>query len=154
MTASAPSTASVHVHADPERVFDYFTRPEAIVRWMGDYALLEPTPAASSPSTSTACRSAAATLRSTGPPAAAQLGHAGSDRLPPGASTLQVTLTPRDGGTTVTIVRAGLPAPEDRQHRLGWPHFLDRLVIAAAGGDPGPDPWAATPPATTPHPTT
>jgi hypothetical protein len=55
---------------------------------------------------------------------------------------VEVTLTPHHGGTTVTIVHAGLPAPEDRQHRLGWPHFLERLVIAATGGDPGPDPWA------------
>lgn len=67
-------------------------------------------------------------------------GHAGSERLPPGASTVEVTLTSRDGGTTVTIVHAGLPAREDRQHRLDWPHFLDRLAIAAAGGDPGPRP--------------
>jgi uncharacterized protein YndB with AHSA1/START domain len=74
-------------------------------------------------------------------------GHAGSNRLPPGASTVEVTLTPQDGGTTVTIVHAGLPAPEAQQHRLGWLHFLERLVIAAAGGDPGPDPWAAKPPA-------
>jgi len=66
-----------------------------------------------------------------------------STRFPPGASTVEVTLTPRNGGTTVTIVHAGLPEPEARQHRLGWPHFLARLVIAAASADPGPDPWAA-----------
>ncbi len=139
MTASAPYTASVHIDADPDRVFDYFTRPEAIVRWMGDYAMLDPTPGGQF------------TLDINGVPVRGRYlaidrprrlllswGHAGSDRLPPGASTLEVTLTPRDGGTTVTIVHAGLPAPEDRQHRLGWPHFLDRLVIAAAGGDPGP----------------
>jgi uncharacterized protein YndB with AHSA1/START domain len=73
-------------------------------------------------------------------------GHAGSDRLPPGASTVEVTFTPRGGGTTVTIVHAGLPEPEDRQHRLGWGHFLERLALAAAGSDPGPDPWATHPP--------
>src|SRR6266511_4251997 len=44
MTASAPYTASVHIDADPERVFDHFTRPDAGVRWMGDYAALDPTP--------------------------------------------------------------------------------------------------------------
>jgi hypothetical protein len=26
-------------------------------------------------------------------------------------------------------------------HRGGWEHYLDRLVVAAADGDPGPDPW-------------
>src|SRR6266496_4304751 len=44
VTTAAPYTASVHIDADPERVFDHFTRPDAIVRWMGDYAALDPTP--------------------------------------------------------------------------------------------------------------
>ena len=143
MTTAAPYTASVHIDADPERVFDHFTRPDAIVRWMGDYAALDPTPGGQF------------TLDLNGVPVRGRYlavdrprrlllswGHAGSERLPPGASTVEVTLTPHHGGTTVTIVHAGLPAPEDRQHRLGWPHFLERLVIAATGGDPDPDPWA------------
>jgi uncharacterized protein YndB with AHSA1/START domain len=37
-------TASVHIDAPPERVYEYFTRPEAIVSWMGEYALLEAEP--------------------------------------------------------------------------------------------------------------
>jgi len=36
--------ASVHIDAPPERVWEYFTRPDAIVQWMGEYALLEPEP--------------------------------------------------------------------------------------------------------------
>jgi uncharacterized protein YndB with AHSA1/START domain len=148
MTAAEPTTASVHVDADPERVFDYFTQPEAILRWMGDYAVLDPVPGGQF------------TLDINGVPVRGRYlaverphrlllswGHAGSDRLPPGASTLEVILTPSDGGTTVTVVHTGLPAPEVEQHRLGWAHFLERLVVAAAGGDPGPDPWAAAPPA-------
>ena len=42
MTVEEPYTASVHVDAEAGRVFDYFTDPEAILRWMGDYAVLEP----------------------------------------------------------------------------------------------------------------
>jgi uncharacterized protein YndB with AHSA1/START domain len=148
MTASEPYTTRVHIRADPERVFDYFTKPQAILRWMGDYAVLDPVPGGRF------------TLDINGVPVRGRYlevdrprrlllswGHAGSDRLPPGASTVEVTLTPSDGGTTVTIVHAELPAPEARQHHLGWSHFLARLVIAAGGGDPGPDPWAAAPPA-------
>ena len=26
-------------------------------------------------------------------------------------------------------------------HGTGWGHFLERLGQAAAGADPGPDPW-------------
>jgi uncharacterized protein YndB with AHSA1/START domain len=148
MMASEPYTTSVHVRADPERVFDYFTKPEAILRWMGDYAVLDPVPGGQF------------TLDINGVPVRGRYlevdrprrllvswGHAGSGRLPPGASTVEVTLTPSDGGTTVTIVHAGLPVPEANQHRRGWDHFLARLILAAGGGDPGPDPWATTPPA-------
>jgi uncharacterized protein YndB with AHSA1/START domain len=133
-------------------VFDYFTKPDAILRWMGDHAVLDPRPGGQF------------TLDINGVPVRGRYlavdrphrlllswGHAGSDRLPPGASTVGVTLTPHDGGTTVTIVHTGLPASEAGQHRLGWRHFLDRLVIVAAGGNPGPDPWAAVPPAEDVH---
>jgi uncharacterized protein YndB with AHSA1/START domain len=148
MTAAEPYTTSVHVDADPDRVFDYFTRPEAILRWMGDYAVLDPVPGGQF------------TLDINGVPVRGRYlvverprrlllswGHAGSDRLPPGASTVEVTLTPHDRGTTVTVTHSGLPAPEARQHRLGWAHFLERLVTTAGGNNPGPDPWAAAPPA-------
>jgi len=148
MTPAESSTTSVHVNAAPERVFDHFTNAEAILRWMGDYAVLDPIPGGQF------------TLDINGVPVRGRYlkvdrphrlliswGHAGSERLPPGASTLEVILTPRDHGTTVTVVHTGLPAPEALQHRLGWVHFLERLVAAAGGGDPGPDPWAAAPPA-------
>lgn len=54
-------------------------------------------------------------------------GHAGSERLPPGASRLEVRFEPADGGTTVTIAHTGLPEPEASGHRRGWVFFLDRL---------------------------
>jgi uncharacterized protein YndB with AHSA1/START domain len=139
--------ASVHIAAPPERVFDYFIRPEAIVRWMGDYARLDPRP------------NGEFTLDINGVPVRGRYleveppsriviswGHAGSDALPPGASTVEVTLTPEQDGTTVRIVHSGLPEAEARQHAIGWEHFLERLVTAGAGGNPGPDPWATAAP--------
>ncbi len=39
-----PITATVHIEAPPERVFEYFTRPEALLRWMGEHAVVDPTP--------------------------------------------------------------------------------------------------------------
>lgn len=145
--APEPYAASVHIAARPELVFDHFTRPEAIVRWMGDYAVLDPRPGGEF------------TLDINGVPVRGRYlevepprrlliswGHAGSKRLPPGASTLEVTLTPEGEGTTVRIVHSDLPEPEARQHAVGWQHFLERLVIAGAGRNPGPDPWATSPP--------
>jgi DNA-3-methyladenine glycosylase I len=153
MTYTEPYTSSVYVDADPERVFDYFTKPDAILRWMGDYAVLDPVPGGQF------------TLDINGVPVRGRYlavdrphrlllswGHAGSDRLPPGGSTVEVTFAPDDGGTIVTVVHAGLPAADADQHRSGWAHFLDRLVVAAQGGDPGPDPWSDRQPATPPQP--
>jgi hypothetical protein len=31
-------------------------------------------------------------------------------------------------------------------HEMGWTHYLERLVLAAAGHEPGQDPWTALPP--------
>jgi uncharacterized protein YndB with AHSA1/START domain len=56
--------ASIHIEATPERVFAYFTQPEALTSWMGEYATLDPTSGASSASTSAASRSAATTSNS------------------------------------------------------------------------------------------
>ena len=38
---SATYRTSIEIAAEPERVFDYFIRPELLVRWMGDRARLE-----------------------------------------------------------------------------------------------------------------
>jgi uncharacterized protein (TIGR03086 family) len=65
--------------------------------------------------------------------------------LPPGASTLTITLEPTDGGTKVRLVHDGLTDEQAASHAEGWSHYLDRLVVAARNGDAGPDEWAASP---------
>lgn len=133
----------MHIAAEPDRVYEYFTDAESIVRWIGDYAVLDPRP------------DGEFTLDINGVPVRGRYvelspphriviswGHAGSNLLPPGASTVEITLVPERGGTTVRLLHRGLPEAEARGHALGWPHFLERLAIAGEGADPGPDPWA------------
>jgi uncharacterized protein YndB with AHSA1/START domain len=139
--AAEPITASVHIEAQPERVFAYFTEPEAIVRWMGDCARLDP------------IAGGEFTLDIRGVPARGRYlelepprrlviswGYAGSDRLPPCASTVEVRLSPERGGTRVDLEHRDLPADEIPGHASGWTHYLARLSVAAAGGNPGADP--------------
>ena len=65
--------------------------------------------------------------------------------VPPGSSTVEITLEPDgDGGTLLTLIHSGLPLPAVDVHRDGWNHFLDRLTIRASGGDPGPDATAVS----------
>ena len=141
--AAEPLTASVHVEAQPERVFAYFTDPEAIVRWMGEYALLDATAGGEFAVDINGVPVRGRYLE-VQPPHRLLIswGHAGSERLPPGASTVEVLFTADAGGTDVEIVHRGLPEPDAAGHARGWRHFLDRLAVAGAGGDAGPDPLA------------
>ncbi|HEV2254728.1 MAG TPA: TIGR03086 family metal-binding protein [Streptosporangiaceae bacterium] len=68
-------------------------------------------------------------------------GWEGSADLPPGASTVTITLEPADGGTMVHLVHEGLAGVQLDNHAMGWNHYLGRLVKAAAEGDAGPDEW-------------
>jgi uncharacterized protein (TIGR03086 family) len=65
--------------------------------------------------------------------------------LPPGASTVIVTLEPAEGGTLVRLVHEGLTGEQENGHAEGWSHYLGRLVKAATDGDAGADEWAAVP---------
>jgi uncharacterized protein YndB with AHSA1/START domain len=135
-----PVVVRVHIDADPTTVYEYFTRPEAIVRWMGEYAHLEPVADGTF-----AVDIQGAPVRGfyveLDPPHRLVIswGYAGSETLPPGASTLEVRLVGERGGTSVELEHRDLPAAEVRGHALGWQHYLARLEFAAAGRDPGPD---------------
>jgi uncharacterized protein YndB with AHSA1/START domain len=136
-----PLTARVHIEADAAVVYEYFTTPAKMVRWMGEFAHLEPAPGG-------ACevdvRGAPVRGRylELDPPHRLVIawGYAGSEALPPGASTVEVRLTAEAGGTTVELEHRDLPPEEASGHDEGWPHYLERLRRAATGGDPGEDP--------------
>lgn len=127
-------TACVHIDAPPERVYEYFTRPEAIVSWMGEYVLLE-----AEPGGRFALDIKGAPVRGRflelDPPRRLLIswGYAGSDHLPPGASTVEVRLTADSGGTRVELQHRNLPSAERPEHASGWDHYLARLQAAAAG---------------------
>ncbi len=70
-------------------------------------------------------------------------GWEGSADLPPGTSTVIITLEPAEGGTLVRLVHEGLTGEQEASHAEGWNHYLDRLVRAATDGDAGTDEWAA-----------
>jgi uncharacterized protein YndB with AHSA1/START domain len=138
-----PYRTSIEVAAPPEKVFPYFTQPDVIVRWMGDFAVLDPVPGGEF------------TVDINGVPVRGEYlevdpphrlvvswGHAGSTVLPPGASIVEVTLAAIPGGTRVSLEHRDLPPEQAPAHAAGWRHFLNRLTIAGRGGDPGPDPFA------------
>jgi hypothetical protein len=62
--------------------------------------------------------------------------------VPPGSTTIEIDLVPDGDGTTVHFTHRDLPTDDAAvKHAHGWGHYLERLRTAAAGGDPGADPW-------------
>jgi hypothetical protein len=53
---------------------------------------------------------------------------------------VEVRLTATAGGTSVELEHRDLPPEQASGHVTGWPHYLGRLGVAAAGGTPGKDP--------------
>ena len=140
-------TTSLHIAAAPEAVFDHFVRPELLVRWMGDHARLEAVAGGvfSVDINGVLIRGSFVMLDR---PRHIEVawGQAGNAAMPPGTTTLRISLLPSADGTLLTLTHSGLQPAEADKHAIGWPHFLARLADLAAGGDPGPDPWATQPP--------
>ena len=139
-------TTEVDLAAAPEEVFRHLTDPAAMIRWMGQHATLKPVPGG------------AFEVDINGVPVRGQYlevdpprrvlvswGVAGSADMPPGATEVEFTLTPIPAGTRLRLVHRGLSAGQQEIHATGWDHFLTRLTSAAAGPDPGPDPWQDLP---------
>jgi uncharacterized protein YndB with AHSA1/START domain len=62
--------------------------------------------------------------------------------FPAGSTVVEVTLEPDGEGTRLRLVHRGVPGESAGRSAAGWEHYLARLALAAAGLDPGADPWA------------
>ena len=63
-----------------------------------------------------------------------QAGHP----IPPGSTTIEISLHPEGEKTLVRLVHRGLPDDAVSDHGQGWAHYLGRLAITATGGVPVP----------------
>lgn len=132
---------SVRVPASREVVFEYFTDPAKLVRWMGDEAVLDPRPGGT-------CRLVINGVTMIGRfvevefPTRLVFTWGWKERfleLPPQTTEVAVSLE-RDGdGTLVRLAHRRLPASAVAFHSAGWRQYLRRLTDAAGGLDPGPD---------------
>ena len=141
----------VRIAARPDIVFAYFTDPERMRRWKGVSADLDPKPGGIFEVHLDATHVARGEYVAVEPfhRVVFTFGWVGDDAVPPGSTTVEVTLRPDGDGTLLRLCHSGLLTRESvAGHAAGWDHFLPRLVVAAAGGDPGPDTHTdLTPPA-------
>ena len=135
-------STSIDIEAPPEVVFAHLVDAERMVAWMGERAELQPRPGGGFAVDINGVPFRGEYLE-VDPPhrVVVSWGMAGSPDLPPGASRVEFTLTATPGGTALTLAHTGLPESRARTHATGWSHYLGRLRVAAAGGDPGVDAW-------------
>lgn len=137
----------IWIAAQPETIFPFFTDPSKLIRWKGIKADLDPKPGGSYWANITGKDIVSGQYLEVSPynRVVFTWGWEGQDSVvPPGASTVEITLTPEGKGTRLFLRHSNLVNEEETEsHAAGWDHFLPRLVEVASGGDPGPDPWAA-----------
>lgn len=133
---------SIMIKAAPELIFDYLITADGLTTWLGEHAELDPQPSGLFAVDIAGYPVRGRYLHVDRPTrVVVSWGFAGSADLPVGASTVEFRLTATEGGTRVDLLHSGLPETELAGHADGWQHFVPRLAVAAAGGDPGPDPW-------------
>jgi uncharacterized protein YndB with AHSA1/START domain len=137
----------VRVNAPAQAIFPFFTDAQSIVRWMAVDATLDPRPGGvfrvNCPNELHVIEGRYLELE---PPSRVVFTWGWKsmygESVAPGSSTVEVDLL-ADGDATIVRVRHRELRPEVRSfHDMGWAHYLPRLAVAAAGGNPGIDFWA------------
>jgi uncharacterized protein YndB with AHSA1/START domain len=121
----------VRIAATPETVFSYFTEPEKYVRWKGQKAELDPRPGGVFRVDFDGKDIARGEFVEVEPfrRLVFTWGWEGEGHpIPPGSSTVEVTLEPDGDGTVVRLVHRDLPEASVPKHAEGWDIFLPRLV--------------------------
>jgi uncharacterized protein YndB with AHSA1/START domain len=128
----------VEVALPRDEVFEFFTDPRRLVRWIGLSASLSPVPGGRfrfEVQPGQFCEGAYIDVE---PPSFVSFTWGWTDpawNLPPGSSLVSVRLTATSSGTRVRLTHDKLPGDLRAIHDEGWATFLARLSAAAAGTD-------------------
>lgn len=128
----------IRLSGPPEEVFLYLTEPERYVLWQGVKAELDPRPGGIYRVWMDADTVASGEFVEVD--AARRVvftwGWEGDRGVPPGSSTVELTLEADGDGTVLSLRHTGLPDGEAAAlHEEGWRHFTARLVLATQGAD-------------------
>ena len=136
----------IRIRARPETIYRLLTDPAQITRWKGRLALVDARPGGDYRvvlNDNDVMRGKVVEAKPN-EKFVFTFGWEGADNpIRPGSTTVEITLVPDGDATIVRLVHTGLPAAAAELHGKGWDLYLGRLaVVAATGGDPGPDPNA------------
>ncbi|MFD0681935.1 MULTISPECIES: SRPBCC family protein [unclassified Paenibacillus] len=134
----------IFIECRPETLYSFFTDPDKLVRWMGRQVLLDPSIGGKYRIDVNGSDVAMGEYKELilNEKIVMTWGWEKSKLVPPGASTVEFKLTPKDNGTLLVMTHYDLPAIEVASHVQGWTHYMLRLQSMAQGQDPGVDPWS------------
>lgn len=145
MSMSIDIVREVRIEAPPHEVFPFFTDPGRMIVWKAVEATLDPRPGGIFRINVTGHDVARGEYVEIDPPRRVVFTfgwEAEGSPEPPGSTTVEITLVPDGEGTLLRLVHSGVPEGIRDGSADGWDHYLVRLVQAAEGRKPGPDPWA------------
>ncbi len=125
----------IRIAAKPETVFRYLTDSDALSEWMGDSAELEPTPGGQFLVRYESGDTALGEFSVVEPYTRVVFTWGWKDNagIPPGSSSVEITLAEDEGDTLLNLRHSGLPhADALKEHGEGWDHFLAGLATCAA----------------------
>jgi uncharacterized protein YndB with AHSA1/START domain len=125
------------IEAPPEIVFAYLTDSQRFVRWMGVGAMLDPRPGGRYRIDVDGVHIVSGEYQELDPPRRLVMtwGWEGHPTVPPGSTTVEITLTPERGATVLRLRHLGLPDEgERRNHKEGWNLYTGQLARAVAAG--------------------
>ncbi|WP_051250388.1 SRPBCC family protein [Paenibacillus harenae] len=137
-------TKEIFIECRPETLFSFFTDPDKLVRWMGRHVLLDPSIGGKYRIDINGSDVAMGEYKEMIPNEKIVMtwGWEKSKLVPPGSSTVEFKLTPKDNGTLLVLTHYDLPATEIASHEQGWSHYMARIQSLGQGQDPGIDPWS------------
>lgn len=149
ITETIAVTREVTIAASPETVWEFLVDPQKVMLWMGESVEYDVRPGGEYRIGVVPGNIARGEFVEIDPPRRLvytfgweSVRRADSPSIPPGASTVEFDLEPEGDSTRVRFVHRDLPSAESAEsHSEGWDHYIGRLAIAAAGGDPGRDSW-------------
>ena len=145
-TESISVEREIAIAASPETVWNLLVDPDQAVLWMGQAATFDVRPGGGYRIDVIPGHTARGAFVEVDPPR--RLVHTwgweaeSGSSVPVGSTTIEYELIPSGDGTLLRFSHRDLPSAEAAaSHARGWDHYFERLVLVAAGGDPGPDPW-------------
>ena len=119
-----------HIAASPATVFSYLIDPTKFIQWMGVGAQLDPRPGGRFRIDAGSGYIAIGEYREVDPPHRVVMtwGWESNETVPPGSTTVEITLSPEGAGTMLRLRHTGLPNEASRaSHQEGWKMYTGKL---------------------------